>query len=329
MKPDYRDIIFNIKDQEGFLSSALEAFSFQYENNKVYRDFVNKLRIDKNSICSLENIPFMPIEFFRNHNILSGDPHFVKIFESSRTTGSVPSRHLIKDISLYEESFLRAFNLFYGNPSEYFILALLPSYVEREGSSLVYMVDRLIKESNYPPAGFYKDNINELIDTINNSPKSGRKILLLGVSYALLDIAEKLPVDLSGAIVMETGGMKGKRKEITRQELHSFLKSRFGTGSIHSEYGMTELLSQAYSKADGVFYCPPWMKVLIRDPLDPLTIYNEPGVTGGINIIDLANINSCVFIATGDLGRIRKDGGFEVLGRFDNSDIRGCNLMAV
>jgi hypothetical protein len=230
-------------------------------------------------------------------------------------------------LNLYKESFLKTFHLFYGKPDDYLIAALLPSYVERKGSSLVYMAECLIRESNYNGSGFYKDNSEELISVIKSAKSEKKRVLLLGVTFALLDLAEKLSPDLSDVIVMETGGMKGRRKELTRTELHSILKEKLNVQSVHSEYGMTELLSQAYSKSDGVFNCPPWMKILIRDPLDPLNIYNEPGVTGGINIIDLANLNSCSFISTGDLGKRHQDDGFEVLGRFDNSDIRGCNLL--
>jgi phenylacetate-coenzyme A ligase PaaK-like adenylate-forming protein len=258
---------------------------------------------------------------------VSGDYQVEMIFESSGTTGVIPGKHFVSDLKLYEESFFRSFSLFYGQPEEYLISALLPSYTEREGSSLVYMADHLISRSKFANSGFYKDNTTELIRIIEKEREKNTKILLLGVSFALLDMAESLSPDLSGVIVMETGGMKGRRKELTRPELHSILKEKFNVNEIHSEYGMTELLSQAYSKGEGIFYCPPWMKIVIRDPQDPLTFYTEPGQTGGINIIDLANINSCSFIATGDLGKVHKDGGFEVLGRFDNSDIRGCNLM--
>jgi hypothetical protein len=249
------------------------------------------------------------------------------IFESSGTTGIKPGRHFIGSLGLYRESFLKTFNLFYGRPDEYLIAALLPSYVERKGSSLVYMAEWLIKESGNPASGFYKDNPGELIRVLRTAKSENRKVLLLGVTFALLDLAEKLSPDLSGVIVMETGGMKGRRKELTRSELHSILKEKLNIASVHSEYGMTELLSQAYSKGGGVFYCPPWMKILIRDPLDPFNIFSEASVTGGINIIDLANLNSCSFISTSDLGKTHEDDGFEVLGRFDNSDIRGCNLL--
>jgi hypothetical protein len=228
---------------------------------------------------------------------------------------------------IYEESFLKGFRLFYGNPEEYFIAALLPSYIERKNSSLVYMMNDLIKRSQYPASGFFKDNYKELISLIMKALKDNQKVMLMGVSFALLDLAEMYKPDFSGTIVMETGGMKGRRKELTRDELHTFLKKKLKVPAIHSEYGMTELLSQAYSTGDGLFKCPPWMKVLIRDPFDPLTLVTKTGISGGINIIDLANLYSCSFIATGDLGKVHDNGSFEVLGRFDNSDVRGCNLL--
>jgi phenylacetate-coenzyme A ligase PaaK-like adenylate-forming protein len=328
MKPGLANKIFNIKDQKDFCEKALEIFNYQYDNNPVYNEFSKSLRKSNKGVKSFTDIPFLPVEFFRNHRIITGNLSVEKIFESSGTTGITPGKHFLTDLSLYEESFLKAFTLFYGDPREYLIAALLPSYTEREGSSLVYMADVLIKTTRHPLSGFYKDNMEDIIKRVNKSNRKNQKTLLLGVSFALLDLAEKLAPDLSGVIVMETGGMKGRRKELTRSELHTVLKEKFNVLSIHSEYGMTELMSQAYSKEEGIFYCPPWMKVLIRDPQDPLTIYNETGKTGGINIIDLANINSCSFIATSDLGKLHDDGGFEVLGRFDNSDIRGCNLLA-
>ena len=324
---DLRNRIFGIKSKADFWGNALEVFNYQYDNNTVYHDFLNSLGKDCSKIRTLYDIPFLPVEFFRNHKVITGDLPVEKIFESSGTTGTTPGKHFVIDLSLYEDSFLRSFIQFYGQPEEYLVAALLPSYTEREGSSLVYMVDNLIQRSNNPHSGFYKNNIEDIVPAIKKAKEEKQKILLIGVSFALLDMAENKPPDISGVIVMETGGMKGRRKELTRQELHSILKEKFNVFSIHSEYGMTELLSQAYSKGDGIFYCPPWMKIIIRDPQDPLTLYNEPGRTGGINIIDLANINSCSFIATGDLGKIHEDGGFEVLGRFDNSDIRGCNLL--
>jgi phenylacetate-coenzyme A ligase PaaK-like adenylate-forming protein len=324
---DLRNRIFGIKSKADFWGNALEIFNYQYDNNNIYHDFINSLGNDRSKIKTLYDIPFLPVEFFRNHKVITGDLPVEKIFESSGTTGSAPGKHFVIDLSLYEDSFLRSFIQFYGKPEEYLVAALLQSYTEREGSSLVYMVDNLIQRSMNPHSGFYKNNIEDIVPAIKKAKEEKQKILLIGVSFALLDMAENKPPDLSGVIVMETGGMKGRRKELTRSELHSILKEKFNAFSIHSEYGMTELLSQAYSKGDGIFYCPPWMKIIIRDPLDPLTLYNEPGRTGGINIIDLANINSCSFIATGDLGKIHEDGGFEVLGRFDNSDIRGCNLL--
>jgi len=323
-----REQIFNVRSQQEFYETALEVFNYQYNNNAVYQDFIKSLGRDNSKIKSLYDIPFLPVEFFKNHKILTGDLPVEMIFESSGTTGSINGKHFVNDLGLYEESFLRSFKLFYGEPEEFLIAALLPSYVERENSSLIYMADHLIKKSRDFNSGFYKNNVRELFPAINKARAEGRKILLLGVSFALLGLAENHSPDLSGVIVMETGGMKGRRKELTRLHLHSILKGKFNVLSIHSEYGMTELLSQAYSKEDGIFYCPPWMKIIIRDPLDPLTLNNESGNAGGINIIDLANINSCSFIATGDLGKLQDDGGFEVLGRFDNSDIRGCNLLA-
>lgn len=327
MKPGLINRIFNIKGKQKFQDAALEIFRYQSEMNPVYNSFIHSLSQDHRTIEEPRNIPFLPVQFFKNHRIITGNLPAVVIFESSGTTGSDVSRHFVADTGIYERSFLQTFSLFYGNPADYLIAALLPSYDERENSSLVYMADRLIKNSKNRLSGFYKENIPEMLLNINKEKARGRKIILIGVSFALLDIAEKFSPDLSGIIIMETGGMKGRRKEITREELHSVLMKKFNTGAIHSEYGMTELLSQAYSKADGVFYTPPWMKILIRDPQDPLSIIDEPGVTGGINIIDLANIDSCSFIATGDLGKLHDDGGFEVLGRFDDSDIRGCNLL--
>jgi phenylacetate-coenzyme A ligase PaaK-like adenylate-forming protein len=328
MIPELRNKIFSIKDQSDFWNYAQEIFTYQYNNNPVYNTFITSLGRDGFSGNTPDSIPFLPVEFFRHHMIITGNLPVEMVFESSGTTGIAAGKHFVNDLSLYEESFLKSFRLFYGDPGDYIIAALLPSYTERKGSSLVYMADKLIKKSQHPLSGFYKENTVNLIKAINLSKEESRKSLLLGVSFALLDLAEEQSPDLSGVIVMETGGMKGRRKELTRSELHNILKEKCNVPSIHSEYGMTELMSQAYSKGDGFFYCPPWMKVLIRDPQDPLSLYPETGRTGGINIIDLANINSCSFIATSDLGRLHDDGSFEVLGRFDNSEIRGCNLMA-
>jgi phenylacetate-coenzyme A ligase PaaK-like adenylate-forming protein len=323
----FRERIFNIKSQTDFLEISLEVFNYQYSYNPVYRQFVQSLRRDNSVIRALHEIPFLPVEFFRNHRIIAGDLPVEIIFESSGTTGVIPGKHFVNDLSLYEESFLGSFSRFYGDPEEYLIAALLPSYTERSGSSLVYMAEKLIRQSRVAGSGFYRNNTGDLLIKIKNAKQEGRKILLLGVSFALLDLAEGLSPDLSGVTVMETGGMKGRRKELTRTELHSILKEKLNITAVHSEYGMTELLSQAYSKGDGIFYCPPWMKTVTRDPQDPLTVFTGPSGTGGINIIDLANLNSCSFIATGDLGRMHEDGGFEIMGRFDNSDIRGCNLL--
>ncbi len=327
MNPVLPDRIFKINSRTDFHKIALEIFRYQAETNQIYNSFIKNLGIDPDTVLKAEDIPFLPVSFFRTHKVVSGIHTGDLVFESSGTSGKMTSRHFVTDAGLYEESFLRSFRLFYGDPSDYLIAALLPSYTERANSSLVYMVDRLIKESCCTFSGFYRENINEMLSNIATAGREGKKVFLIGVSYALLDLSEKYSPGLSGVIVMETGGMKGRRKEMIRDELHSVMKKKMNVEKIHSEYGMTELLSQAYSKGDGLFFCPPWMKILIRDPLDPLSILQEPGKTGGINIIDLANINSCSFIATDDLGKLHPDGSFEVLGRFDSSDIRGCNLL--
>jgi hypothetical protein len=328
MNTTIQDSIFNIETEEDFWETTLRVFNYQCSNNKVYKEFVTLVGRDRTPVKTISDIPFLPVEFFRNHKIITGEGPVEMIFETSGTTGVNPGRHYVSDLKLYETSFEKTFRLFYGEPADYLIIALLPSYTEREGSSLVYMADKLIKKSHYQGSGFYKGKTDGLLRAIKKGKEDGARILLLGVSFALLDLAEKESPDLSGVIVMETGGMKGRRKELTRSELHYILKENLHVNSIHSEYGMTELMSQAYSEGEGIFYCPPWMKVVIRDPQDPFCLYIQPGKTGGMNIIDLANLNSCSFIATGDLGKLHEDGGFEVLGRFDNSDIRGCNLMA-
>ncbi len=321
--------ILAIKTESDFEETALAVFRLQHEHCLVYRQFCDVLKINPAEIISVNDIPFLPIEFFKTHTVTSSvvDKLPSKIFTSSGTTSSVQGKHYVADISIYEESFRKGFELFYGNIEEYCLLALLPSYLEREGSSLVYMVDDLIKRSRNHDSGFYLHNLNELSEKLKSLLAKGQKVILLGVTYALLDLAELLSAPLSEElIVMETGGMKGKRKELLREELHQILCEKFGVNVIHSEYGMTELLSQAYSKGNGIFQCPPWMKVLVRDVNDPLKILDR-GKTGGINVIDLANINSCSFIATQDLGIRHNDGSFEVSGRFDNSDLRGCNLL--
>ncbi len=309
---------------------ALQIFEFQYNNNLVYKQFCDLLKKSPESVTSINEIPFLPISFFKTHQIITSkiNNKLDILFTSSGTTGVVTSSHYVTDLNLYKESFTKGFNQFYGNPEDYTILALLPSYLEREGSSLVYMFDHLIKQSSNKNSGFYLFNLDELIDKIDFLESQNKKIVLIGVTYALLDLIEKRSFKLKNTIIMETGGMKGKRKELIREELHDILCKGFGVTKIHSEYGMTELLSQAYSKGDGIFECPPWMRVVIRDTEDSLSyIPNEK--IGGINVIDLANINSCSFIATQDLGKKYDNDTFEVLGRFDNSDIRGCNLMVI
>ncbi len=320
--------LFSISSQKEFEKTALKVFRHQYEHNQVYQDFCSLLKKDKSNVKAIEEIPFLPIQFFKSHEILSSPNPIQEIFTSSGTTGTLTSKHLVTDLTLYEQSFRKAFSQFYGNIKDYVVLALLPSYLERDGSSLIYMVNDLIEESNHPESGFYLTNYDELIQKLTQLDSSGQNVLLIGVTYALLDLVEKQSFQLKNTIIMETGGMKGKRKEIIREELHRILCHGFGVPSIHSEYGMTELLSQAYSLGNGIFECPPWMSVLIRDPEDALT-YVDYGKTGGINVIDLANINSCSFIATQDLGKKYPNHSFEVLGRFDSSDIRGCNLMVV
>ncbi len=320
--------IFTISSQKQFEKIALKVFRFQYENNLVYQEFCDFLKVDKQSIKTLQQIPFLPIQFFKNHNVVSNTNEIQEIFTSSGTTGMITSKHLVTDISLYEQSYRNAFSEFYGNIEDYTILALLPSYLERSGSSLIYMVKDLIELSNNEHSGFYLHNYDELIAKLIELDKAGQNILLIGVTYALLDLVEKQKFQLKNTIIMETGGMKGKRKELIREELHEILCDGFGVSSIHSEYGMTELLSQAYSLGNGIFECPSWMQILIRDTEDAMT-YVSNGKTGGINVIDLANINSCSFIAIQDLGKKYPNNSFEVLGRFDNSDIRGCNLMVM
>jgi len=294
----------------------------------VYREFCDFLNTDVQKVKTIQQIPFLPIQFFKSHSVVSNSNPIQTTFTSSGTTGMVTSKHLVTDVSIYEESYRKAFSQFYGNIEDYVVLALLPSYLEREGSSLIHMVDDLIQLSKHPESGFYLHNYDELIEKIIQLDQSGQNVILIGVTYALLDLIEKQSFQLENTIIMETGGMKGKRKEMIREELHQELCNGFGVKSIHSEYGMTELLSQAYSLGDGIFECPSWMQISIRDTEDALSYIRE-GKTGGINVIDLANINSCSFIATQDLGKKYSNGSFEVVGRFDHSDIRGCNLMVV
>lgn len=318
--------IFSIKSETDFNERALEIFHFQYRKNVVYRKFVKGLGVDIAAIKDFRDIPFLPIEFFKKHKVVSGNFEPEAVFQSSGTTGMVTSHHFVKDTGLYEQSLTLGFELFFGKPDEYVFLALLPSYLERTGSSLVYMANLLIRLSKNENSGFYLHNYNKLAIILAKLKKERKKVILLGVTYALLDLAEQFPMNFPELILMETGGMKGKRREMVREELHAILCTGFGVKNIYSEYGMTELLSQAYSKGRGIFATPPWMKVLIRDINDPLSLVRE-GKSGGINVIDLTNIHSCSFIATQDLGKLHTASDFEVLGRFDNSDVRGCNLL--
>lgn len=316
----------NISEQE-FNTLAISIFHFQYQHNKTYQNYVDFIKKDTSSINHYSNIPFLPIEFFKSKDVtcLPKSNRDI-IFTSSGTTGVITSKHQIQDIDIYKTSYQKGFEIFYNSITDYCILALLPSYLERSGSSLVYMFDDLIKKSGHQLSAFYIHNIDDLIHVINQLKPTKQKVLLLGVTYALLDLTESGITLNDDWILMETGGMKGKRKEMIKSELHNFLKTSFKVKTIHSEYGMTELLSQAYSYGNGIYQCVPWMKIIVRDINDPFTFVKQ-NKTGGINIIDLANLYSCSFIETKDLGRIDDSNHFEIMGRFDNSDLRGCNLM--
>ena len=326
MELQWNHKIFSVAPDD-FDPLALDIFNFQYENNQVYKAYANALKINPRSVRKITEIPFLPIEFFKTHLIKTTSFEPVKVFESSGTTGMEKSRHFIKDISYYEESFIKGFELFYGPTNNYCFLFLLPSYIERENSSLVFMAEKLIGLSKHPQSGFYLCDYEKLAGVLFELEKKKQKTILFGVLFALLDFAERFPMKLENTIVMETGGMKGRREELVRREAHEILKNHFAISNVHSEYGMTELLSQAWSKGDGFFYAPPWLKVMIRNEDDPLEI-NQRGV-GAINGIDLANIYSCSFIATDDAGKLYDDGSFEVTGRLDNSELRGCSLMVV
>ncbi|MFT5750829.1 MAG: phenylacetate-coenzyme A ligase PaaK-like adenylate-forming protein [Flavobacteriales bacterium] len=328
MQEELRTRIFTITTAAQFQELALDIFRYQFEQNATYRSFCDLLYIHPSDVKCIEDIPFLPIEFFKTRDIRATKDPIQTTFTSSGTTGTATSKHHVSDLKLYEKSFMTAFTATYGNIEDYVVLALLPSYLERSGSSLVYMVDALINQSNHTDSGFYLKDHFALSEKLHALNKTDTKVLLIGVSFALLDLTESHSFTLKNTIVMETGGMKGRRKEIIREELHDLLRQGFGITNIHSEYGMTELLSQAYAKDDGVFHCPPWMKVFTRDPEDALSLYSDT-TTGGLNIIDLANLDSCAFIATQDLGKVYPNGTFTVAGRFDNSDIRGCNLMAL
>ena len=336
MNSEWHDKIFSVKENS-FRQLALDIFHFQYEANPVYNSYVNALGKTLSAVDKIEKIPFLPISFFKTDEIKTGKFNADVIFKSSGTTQTINSRHHVKDASIYIQSFTKAFEKIYGDLKRWCILGLLPSYLEKGDSSLVYMVDNFVKQSQHAQGGFYLYDLNKLEQTIFSLERSDQKTLLIGVTYALLDFAENFPTDLKNTIIMETGGVKGRREELTRMEVHERLKTAFGNIEVHSEYGMTELLSQAYAKKEGRFQCPPWMRVFIRDDEDPLTVYNSQSaasnrnetLTGAINIIDLANVYSCSFIATDDVGKLYADKSFEVLGRMDGSDLRGCSLLTV
>ncbi len=326
MKIDFRKKVFSISNEREFNETAMDIFRYQLETNGVYRSYVESLGKPLSEIENFWEVPFLPIEFFRTQHVCSGRESAEKVFLSSGTTGSLRSRHLVQDVDVYVTSMFECFRLFYGDPDEWNILGLMPSPEENPDSSLVFMTAGLMNAGFNKKHGFFLHDFSGLDRVLRDLSHSGEKTLLIGLSYALLDYSEKFPVNFPGLIVMETGGMKGQRKELIREELHSALNKGFGVSAIQSEYGMTELLSQAYARQEGVFSCPPWMKVMIREVNDPFQ-YLEPGDSGGINILDLANFNSCSFISTQDLGTLNPDGSFLVLGRFDHSELRGCNLM--
>jgi phenylacetate-coenzyme A ligase PaaK-like adenylate-forming protein len=322
----FKHSIFNLQSLSEFNEIALSLFRYQYKNIQIYKRFVDALGVSESKVYHPEQIPFLPVSFFKTHKIITGDFVEEMVFESSGTTGMETSKHYVVDADLYQHSFTKGLELFYGDLSQYAVFALLPSYLERKNSSLVYMVEKIMLLSNREMGGFYLNEYIELQHQLLEAKQKGLKIMLFGVTFALLDMAENFSLQIPEAIIIETGGMKGRRNELTRMELHGQLCEGFGVSKIHSEYGMTELLSQAWSAGDGIFRSPPWMKIMIADTNDPLS-YLETGRTGGINIIDLANFHSCSFISTQDLGRVFDDGTFEVLGRYDNSDIRGCSLL--
>ena len=318
---------------DDFETLAIEIFNYQYTCNKMYRKYCQALRINVDSIVTIEKIPFLPISFFKTNQVMTGDFKPEIIFESSGTSGSVKSKHFVKDISIYQTSFKKAVEILYGTIEGRCIIGLLPSYLESKNASLVYMVNELIRQSGHPASGFYLHDTKKLYATLSTNEKSAQETLLIGVTYALLDFAKRYRMNLQYTSVMETGGMKGRRKELTREEVHLTLKQQLGLPEVHAEYGMTELLSQAYSLSNGIFKCPPWMKILLRSPDDPFEIASAGSISGhapgAVNVIDLANLNSCSFIATDDIGKLYSDESFEISGRLDNSDIRGCSLMVV
>ena len=315
---------FKIKSELDFKSKAIALFKKQYNNNLVYNQYCKLLKIKPNQVNELKHIPFIPIQFFKTHKIVCNNDKITHLFKSSGTGGS-KSINYVSDINLYVKSFSKCFENFYGPIKDYIFLGLLPSYLEQKNSSLVYMIDYFIKESKYNESEFYLNDYKKLNKVLIKLRKENKRIILFGVSYALLDFIEKYPINIRNLIVIETGGMKGRRIELTREELHSRLSKGFNVENIHSEYGMTELFSQAYSKQKGIFKNPPWMKTLIRDINNPFSVSNTG--RGAINVIDLANINTCAFIASDDIGEIFDDFSFKINGRLSESEIRGCNLM--
>ncbi len=331
----FKDItdIFKINCEADLKNMAIEAFRYQYHNNPVYRAWAGGFVRSESDVTAIEQIPFLPIEFFKTQEVIclpnseaDDGNKYQQLFTSSSTTGQTPSRHFVKDLKIYDLSFQKAFELFFGDPKQYCILALLPGYLDRTGSSLVYMCNKLIEDSGHLQSGFYLRNLDELVEVIEQLKSVKQRTIIFGVSYALLDLADKQIELTDDFTVIETGGMKGTRTELLKEDLHADLKKKFNVSNIASEYGMTELLSQAYALKDGQFKNPPWMGFLIRDVNDPLS-YMKPNRTGGINVIDMANIYSCCFIATQDLGQLNERGELKLMGRFDNSDLRGCNLM--
>jgi phenylacetate-coenzyme A ligase PaaK-like adenylate-forming protein len=318
--------ILNISSSQEFEKYSIEIFNYQFEKNTIYREFCRLTGKNPSNIRSSFEIPFLPIQFFKTHKIISSNQPIKKTFYSSGSTKNNLSKHHIIDLKLYEDCFLKIFMDFYGSPSQYNIIALLPTYLENKNSSLIYMVNKLIEKSENKHSGFYLDNYKELKEKLLYLEEGDKKTILFGVSYALLNLIDFHKFKLKKTIIIETGGMKGKRKELIKSELHQMLKIGFGVKNINSEYGMTELISQAYSIHNEKFKSPPWMKIYIRESEDPMNIKTD-NKSGGINIIDLANYNSCSFIATDDLGKLDKDGNFEILGRLDNSDQRGCSLL--
>jgi phenylacetate-coenzyme A ligase PaaK-like adenylate-forming protein len=318
--------IFKINCEDDLKKLSLGVFRYQFHNNPVYRAWASAFVRLESDVTELEQIPFLPIELFKTQQVICDGNSHQEIFTSSSTTGQTPSKHFVKDLKVYETSFLKTYNMFFGDPKDHCILALLPGYLDRKGSSLVYMCNKLIEISGHEKSGFYLRNLDDLVNVIQSLKGKKQKTIVIGVSYALLDLAEKnIELDENFRVI-ETGGMKGTREELVKEELHRILKTKFKIDNIASEYGMTELLSQAYALKDGQFKNPPWMKFMIRDVNDPFT-YLKTNKTGGINVIDLANVYSCSFIATQDLGQLNEMNELKLMGRFDNSDLRGCNLM--